>query len=155
MAKSGKFSPQGFNIAGRKWKGFSSVSKEEDAGNVLLLREVVWILEEEDGVDGVLTKEEMVFVAIVTVVSVLLLVEELTVLALVLLVEPVLFSLALILLSASLRLVLELVVVELMLELVVVVVELVLVSGGCMVLTDASGWTDIGQLCSVYGACPV
>ena len=109
LAKSGKFSPQGFNIAGRKWKGFSSVSKEEDAGNVLLLKEVVWILEEEDGVDGVLTKEEMVFVAIVTVVSVLLLV-ELTLLALVLLVEPVLFSLALILLSVSLRLVLELVV---------------------------------------------
>ena len=48
-------------------------------------------------------------------------------------------------------------VVELVLELVVVLVVVVVVhvSGGCMVLTDASGWTDIGQLCSVYGACPV
>ena len=28
-----------------------------------------------------------------------------------------------------------------------------LVTSGCILLTDASGWADIGQLCSVYGAC--
>ena len=29
----------------------------------------------------------------------------------------------------------------------------VVVASGCMLLTDASRWADIGQLCSVYGAC--
>ena len=29
-----------------------------------------------------------------------------------------------------------------------------LVNGGCiLLLPDAAGWADIGQLCSVYGAC--
>ena len=43
----------------------------------------------------------------------------------------------------------------LMLQLAAVLLTVSLVvSGGCiLLLPDAAGWADIGQLCSVYGAC--
>ena len=64
MANSGRVSVQGFNMAGRKWKGFSSVSNEEEVAPTFLYfneaeEGVFGILEDGEGTVGVLTKEEV------------------------------------------------------------------------------------------------
>ena len=64
LANSGRVSAQGFNMAGRKWKGFSSVSNEEEVASTFLYfneaeEGVFGILEDGEGTVGVLTKEEV------------------------------------------------------------------------------------------------
>ena len=64
LANSGRVSVQGFNMAGRKWKGFSSVSNEEEVAPTFLYfneaeEGVFGILEDGEGTVGVLTKEEV------------------------------------------------------------------------------------------------
>ena len=64
LANSGRVSVQGFNMAGRKWKGFSSVSNEEEVATTFLYfneaeEGVFGILEDGEGTVGVLTKEEV------------------------------------------------------------------------------------------------
>ena len=66
MASSGRVSAvHGFNKEGRKWKGFSSVSNElELAVFFLYFNEaeeegVFGVLEDGEGIVGVLTKEEV------------------------------------------------------------------------------------------------
>ena len=68
LANSGRVSVQGFNMAGRKWKGFSSVSNEEEVAPTFLYfneaeEGVFGILEDGEGTVGVLTKEEVEVVA--------------------------------------------------------------------------------------------
>ena len=63
LANSGRVSPHGFKMAGRKWKGFSSESSEEDVSTTFLHfneaeEGVFGILEDGEGTVGVLTKEE-------------------------------------------------------------------------------------------------
>ena len=163
FANSGRVSPHGLNMEGRKWNGFSSESNEEEEGvavlsfneeegfnkegaTFLFFKEVVFgILEEREGVVGVLSKEEVmvedfVFVVMARVVWGLLLVEELRLMS-----AGSCLLLALLDVNGSL--------VSLILLLSVPMLSVVVVTGGCIVLTDASRWADMGQLCSVYGAC--
>ena len=64
FANSGRVSVHGFNMEGRKWKGLSSLSNEEEvAATFLYFNEaeegVFEILEDGEGTVGVLTKEEL------------------------------------------------------------------------------------------------
>ena len=86
FANSGRVSPHGFNMEGRKWKGFSSESNEEEEGvsvlsfneeegfnkegvTFLFFKEAVFgILEEREGALEVLSKEELVFVVMARLV---------------------------------------------------------------------------------------
>ena len=160
LANSGMCSPQCLSIEGRKWKGFSSsLSIEDEEDNLLIFNEaevgVFKIFEEGEGVVGFISFKEDVekvvdgdFVGGVELDGVEAFVKE-----------EVLVLLGSLVLVASLELVKELV---LMLSVVVVLLLLLLLlflffssltGAGCMALADVSRWADMGQLCSVYGAC--
>ena len=152
FANSGMCSPQVLSIEGRKWKGFSSsLSTEDEEDNLLIFNEaeveVFKIIEEGEGVVGFISFKEDVekvvdgdFVAGVELVGVEAFVSK----------EEVLVLPGSLVLVASLEVVL-------MLSVVVVLLLLLffssLTGAGCMALADVSRWADIGQLCSVYGAC--
>ena len=145
-------SPQVLSIEGRKWKGFSSsLSTEDEEDNLLIFNEaeveVFKIIEEGEGVVGFISFKEDVekvvdgdFVAGVELVGVEAFVSK----------EEVLVLPGSLVLVASLEVVL-------MLSVVVVLLLLLffssLTGAGCMALADVSRWADMGQLCSVYGAC--
>ena len=159
LANSGMCSPQCLSIEGRKWKGFSSsLSIEDEEDNLLIFNEaevgVFKIFEEGEGVVGFISFKEDVenvvdrdFVAGVELDGVEAFVSK----------EEVFVLLSSLVLVASLEPVKELV---LMLSVVVVLLLLLLLlffsslpGAGCMALADVSRWADMGQLCSVYGAC--
>ena len=124
---------------------------EDEEDNLLIFNEaevgVFKIFEEGEGVVGFISFKEDVekvvdggFVAGVELDGVEALVKE-----------EVVVLLGSLVLVASLELVL-------MLSVVVVLLRLLLFSSslmgaGCMALADVSRWADMGQLCSVYGAC--
>ena len=145
LANSGRVSPHGFSMAGRKWKGFSSVSNEEEVATTFLYfneaeEGVFGILEDGEGTVGFLTKEEDVGEGMVWG---LLLVEE----------QRLLSVVGSCLLLAVVNKSFLLLIVPLPVLVSLVLIMSVLVTGGCIALTDAWGSADIGRLCSVYGAC--
>ena len=125
---------------------------EDEEDNLLIFNEaeveVFKIIEEGEGVVGFISFKEDVekvvdgdFVAGVELVGVEAFVSK----------EEVLVLPGSLVLVASLEVVL-------MLSVVVVLLRLLLFSSslmgaGCMALADVSRWADMGQLCSVYGAC--
>ena len=148
MANSGMCSPQVLSIEGRKWKGFSSsLSTEDEEDNLLIFNEAVVevfkIFEEGEEVVGFISFKEDVekvvdgdFVARIELDGVEAFVEE-----------------EVLVLLGSLELVLMLSVVVVLLLLLLLLFFSSLTGAGCMALADVSRWADIGQLCSVYGAC--
>ena len=169
LANSGMCSPQCLSIEGRKWKGFSSsLSIEDEEDNLLIFNEaeveVFKIFEEGEGVVGFISFKEDVeklidgdFVARVELDGVETFVKEEV---LVLLGSLALVASLELVLMPSVVVVMLLLLLELVLMLSVVVVLLLLLpffssltGAGCMALADVSRWADMGQLCSVYGAC--
>ena len=147
-------SPQVLSIEGRKWKGFSSsLSTEDEEDNLLIFNDaevgVFKIFEEGEGLVGFISFKEDVekvvdgdFVAGVELDEVEAFVSK----------EEVFVLLSSLDLVASLELVLMLSVVVVLLLLRLLLFSS-LTGAGCMALADVSRWADIGQLCSVYGAC--
>ena len=127
---------------------------EDEEDNLLIFNEaevgVFKIFEEGEGVVGFISFKEDVekvvdggFVAGVELDGVEALVKE-----------EVVVLLGSLVLVASLELVLMLsVVVVLLLLFLLLLFSSSLTGAGCMALADVSRWADMGQLCSVYGAC--
>ena len=128
---------------------------EDEEDNLLIFNEaeveVFKIIEEGEGVVGFISFKEDVekvvdgdFVAGVELVGVEAFVSK----------EEVLVLPGSLVLVASLEVVLMLsVVVVLLLLLLLLLFFSSLMGAGCMALADVSRWADMGQLCSVYGAC--
>ena len=128
---------------------------EDEEDNLLIFNEaevgMFKIFEEGEGVVGFISFKEDVekvvdggFVARVELDGVEAFVSK----------EEVPVLLSSLVLVASLELVLMLsVVVVLLLLFLLLLFSSSLTGAGCMALADVSRWADIGQLCSVYGAC--